>query len=305
MFDIVGKRRWYFLLSAIVIVLGLISLLVFGLGLSIDFTGGALLELQFEQPVQPAGIREVFIARGLMDTMVQTTVDEMTVLIRSKPMDSATKAEIEAELKERFGPLTELRFGSLGPAIGWEVTRAASNAVAIAALAVLAYIVIAFRKVPNPLRYGVCTIAAMVHDVLVAVGLFSLFGVAFGWEVDALFLTALLTIIGFSLQNTIVVFYRIRENIPKRRGEPFEMIVNRSLLETLPRSLAAQLSAIFILIAILLLGGATIKQFISVLLIGLLSSTYSSIFNAMPLLVVWERGEIGQLLRRLWKRSAA
>ena len=298
MFDIVGKRRWYFLLSAIIIVLGLTSLLVFGLRLSIDFTGGALLELQFEQPVQSAKVREVLAAHGLKDTTVQTTVDEKTVLIRSRPIDSATKAEIEAELEERFGPLTELRFESLGPAIGWEVMRAAFNAMAIAVLAILAYIFIAFRKVPNPLRYGVCAIAAMVHDVLVVLGIFSLFGVALGWEVDVLFLTALLTIIGFSVQNTIVVFDRIRENIPKRRGEPFETIVNRSLLETLPRSLAAQLSAIFILIAILLLGGATIKQFISVLLIGLLSSTYSSIFNAMPLLVVWERGEIGQLFRR-------
>jgi len=160
--------------------------------------------------------------------------------------------------------------------------------MAIAVLAILAYIFIAFRKVPNPLRYGVCAIAAMVHDVLMVLGIFSLFRMALGWEVDALFLTTLLTIIGFSVQNTIVVFDRIRENIPKRRSEPFETIVNRSLLETLPRSLAAQLSAIFILIAILLLGGATVKQFISVLLIGLLSSTYSSMFNAVPLLVAWE-----------------
>jgi len=301
MFDIVGKRRWYFLSSAIIIVLGLISLLAFRLRLGLDFTGGALLELQFEQPVQPAGVREVFVAHGLRDATVQTTVDERAVLIRSKLIDSATEAEIEVELEERLGSMTELRFEPLGPAIGREVTRAASNAVAMAALAILAYIVIAFRKVPNPLRYGVCAIATMVHDALVAAGLFSLFGVAFGWEVDALLLTALLIVIGFSMQGTIVVLDRIRENIPKRRGEPFETIANRSLLEALPHSLVAQLSAIFILIAILLLDGATVKQFIAVLLIGLLSGTYSSMLNTVPLLVVWEKGEIGQLFRRLRK----
>lgn len=305
MFDIVGKRRWYFLLSAIIIVIGLISLLFFGLKLSIDFTGGMLLELQFEQPVQPTEVRKVFVVHGLRGTKVQTTVDERTVLIRSKAIDSAAKAGIEAKLEKRFGPLTELRFELLGPAIGWEVMRTASNAMVVAALAVLAYIIVAFRKVPGPLRYGVCAIAAMVHDILVTVGLFSIFGMAFGWRLDGLLLTALLTVIGLSLQNTIVVFDRIRENIPKRWGEPFETIVSRSLLETLPRTLAAQLSAIFILTAILLLGGATIKQFISVLLIGLLSSTYSSLFNAMPLLVVWEKGELGKLFRRLWKRQAA
>jgi preprotein translocase SecF subunit len=136
----------------------------------------------------------------------------------------------------------------------------------------------------------------------VATGLFSIAGLVLGWEVDALFLTALLTVIGFSVQDTIVVFDRIRENIPKRRGEDYETIVNRSLLETIHRSLATQLNAIFVLIAILLFGGATIKQFVAVLLVGLLSGTYSSIFNAVPLLVAWQKGEIGNFFRRLLGR---
>jgi preprotein translocase SecF subunit len=128
----------------------------------------------------------------------------------------------------------------------------------------------------------------MIHDILVTVGLFSLASLFLGWEADALFLTALLTVIGFSVQDTIVVFDRIRENIARRRGEPFEMIANRSLLETLHRSLATQLNAIFVLIALLLFGGATMKQFVAILLVGLLSGTYSSIFNAVPLLVAWQ-----------------
>ncbi|MFQ6058303.1 MAG: protein translocase subunit SecF [Anaerolineae bacterium] len=307
MFDIISKRYWYFLLSGLVIIPGLIvmiySTIQFGtpVHLGIDFTGGALLELQFEQPVQPAQVRQVFVDRGYTDTAVQTAAGERNVLIRSKPLDSATKVQIEAALEEKFGPLTELRFESVGPTIGREVTRAALIAVAMASLTILGFIILAFRKVPNPFRYGVCAIAAMVHDVLVVVGLFSIFGLVFGWEVDALFLTALLTVIGFSVQDTIVVFDRIRENIPKRRGEPFETIVNRSLLETLHRSLATQLNAIFVLIAILLFGGATIKQFVLVLLIGLFSGTYSSIFNAVPLLVVWENREIGRFLQHWTK----
>jgi preprotein translocase SecF subunit len=144
----------------------------------------------------------------------------------------------------------------------------------------------------------------MVHDVLVATGLFSLAGLLFEWEVDALFLTALLTVIGFSVQDTIVVYDRIRENVPKRRGEDYETIVNRSLLETVHRSLATQLNAIFVLIAILLFGGATIKQFVAVLLIGMFSGTYSSIFNAVPLLVVWNNGEVGAFLRRVFGGTA-
>lgn len=311
MFDIIGKRYWYFALSALIITLG-IAAMVFStvrygtpLKLSIDFTGGALLELRFERPVMPADVRDVFVDRGYTDTSVQTTADGRTALIRSKPLDSTEKVALVKELESKFGPTEELRFESVGPTIGREVTRAAAIATAAASLVILAFIIIAFRKVPNAGRYGICAIIAMIHDVLVASGFFALMGVLAGWEVDALFLTALLTVIGFSVQDTIVVFDRIRENIPKRRGEPFEVVVNRSLLETLHRSLATQLNAIFVLIAILLFGGATMKQFVLVLLVGLISGTYSSIFNAVPLLVVWEKGEVGQFMRRLFGRRPA
>jgi len=178
------------------------------------------------------------------------------------------------------------------------VTRAATVAIVVAALAILGFIIVAFRRVPHPFRFGICAIIAMIHDILVTTGLFAIAGLVLGWEADALFLTALLTVIGFSVQDTIVVFDRIRENTPKRRGESFETIVNRSLLETIHRSLATQLNAIFIMVAILFFGGATIKQFIATMLVGLISGTYSSIFNAVPLLVVWEQGD----LRKLWMR---
>ncbi len=184
------------------------------------------------------------------------------------------------------------RVESVSATIGAEVTRSAIFAVLTAAIVITSFIVIAFRQVPNAFRYGVCAIAAMVHDVLIVMGLMSLFGLLFGWEIDALFLTAVLTVVGFSVQDSIVVFDRIRENIPLRLGEPYETIVNRSLWETIHRSLATQLNAFFIMIAILLFGGQTVTQFIFILFIGLLSGSYSSLFTAVPLLVAWEKGEI-------------
>jgi preprotein translocase subunit SecF len=303
MFNIVERRHWYFLLSALIITPGLVamiySIVMYGspIKLGIDFTGGSLLELQFDQQVQPAEVRQVLVENGFTGSTVTTTADN-TILIRTKPMEPAVKAQIEEAMRDAFGPVEELRFESVGPAVGAEVTRTAAVAVAVAALFILLFIIFAFRKVPNAFRYGVCAIAAMFHDILVTVGLFSIASLVLGWEADALFLTALLTVIGFSVQDTIVVFDRIRENIPKRRGESYETIVNRSLLETLHRSLATQLNAIFVLVALLLFGGATMKQFVAVLLVGLMSGTYSSIFNAVPLLVVWETGKLVGTPRR-------
>jgi len=304
LYNIVEKRGWYFLLSALVILPGLVAMIystiTYGspLRLSIDFTGGSFWELRFEQPVQPTEVRDVFTEAGLGDTVVQTVGDGRTVVVRLKTIDNETKIALRQNLEERFGPATELQFRSVGPTVGREVTRAATIAIVVAALAILGFIIVAFRRVPHPFRFGICAIIAMIHDILVTTGLFAIAGLVLGWEADALFLTALLTVIGFSVQDTIVVFDRIRENTPKRRGESFETIVNRSLLETIHRSLATQLNAIFIMVAILFFGGATIKQFIATMLVGLISGTYSSIFNAVPLLVVWEQGD----LRKLWMR---
>jgi preprotein translocase subunit SecF len=308
MFNIIQRRYWYFALSAFVIVPGLIAMIIslsrYGtiVKLGIDFTGGAIQELHFQKTVQPADVRQVFVNQGYGDTVVQTSSDAQTVIIRSKYLDDQAKTQIQTDLRNAVGPFEELSFQAVGPAIGGEVTQAATTAVIAASIVILTFIWFAFRKVPNPFRYGVCAIIAELHDVLVATGLFSLAGVLFGWEADALFLTALLTVIGFSVQDTIVVYDRIRENVPKRRGEDYETVVNRSLLETIHRSLATQLNAIFVLIAILLFGGATMKQFVAVLLIGMISGSYSSIFNAVPLLVVWEKGEVGNFFRRLLGR---
>ncbi len=304
MLDIIGKRKWYFLISAVLITLGLVAM---GISfsrhgapfrLSIDFTSGSLLEVQFEQQVQPGAVRAVVQGQGVVDPSVQTVGDGRTVVIRTKPIETETKQAIEAGLEAQFGSLTERRFETVGPSVGREVTQAAALAILAASAAILGFIVIAWRRVPNSIRYGICATVGTLHDILVTLGFFSLMSLLLGWEADALFLTALLTVVGFSVQDKIVVFDRIRENVPKRRGEPYELIVNRSVLETLHRSLATQLNAIFVIIAILFFGGATIKQFVAVLLVGMLSGTYSSIFTAVPLLVVWEKGELTALFGR-------
>ncbi len=307
MFNIVKYRRYYFALSAVVIVLGIVAMIysTITIGtpvrLSIDFVGGSLFELQFNGQATDPQIREVFADFGLADIVLQelTPIGEQTSdasrwQARTSYVDPETMETIRAALSERIAPLdpSATSVNQVTPTIGHEVTQAAVVAVVVAAIVILLFIVFAFRQVPHAFRYGACAIAAMIHDILIVMGLMSVLGLLFGWEVDALFLTAMLTVIGYSVQDKIVVFDRIRENTQRRRGEAYEILVNRSLLETIHRSLATQLNAFFIMAAILLFGGETIKQFIAILFIGLVTGTYSSIFNAVPLLIAWDKGEI-------------
>lgn len=299
MFRLVEKRRWYFLISALIIIPGLIAMIystiTTGLPfkLAIDFTGGAIWKLSFDQPVQPADVRQVFVDAGYGDTAVTTLGDGKTAQVRLKDIDETEKLALTAALKAKFGDgVSEEQFSAVGPAIGREVTQAAALAIVAASIANLIFLIVAFRKVVRPLRYGVVAIIAVVHDLLLTLGVFSILSLVFGWEADALFLTALLTVISFSMQDKIVVFDRIRENAPKYRGETFSAIANRSIMETIHRSLATQLNAIFIMVAILLFGGGTIKQFIAIMLVGLVSGTYSSIFNAVAVLVGWEEKDL-------------
>lgn len=302
MFSLVQKRRYYFLLSAAIIVPGILimlfSLVTTGslFQLSTDFVGGSIYELRFtEDGASEASIRAVFERSGDSDLTIQRIGDpaQYRWSVRASFHDQEVTSAIISGLNE-LAPLDEgsLRIEQVSAAVGQEVTQAALVAVFVAALVVTGFIVLAFRQVPNALRYGLCAIAAMIHDVLIVCGIMSFAGLIGGWEVDALFLTAVLTVVGFSVQDTIVIFDRIRENIPKHIGEPYETIANRSVLETIHRSLATQLNAFFIMIAILLFGGESVKQFIFILFVGLLSGTYSSIFVAVPLLVAWEKGEL-------------
>ena len=306
MHTIVKHRYWWFLISILVIVPGLISLVINGLRLGVDFSGGALWNVQFieRQPGQlsTTDIATAFTQQGFTDARVQLTdanVDGKPVteaLVRTKRLSAdapeAEQRKVLDALKAQYGEVRLASLQSVGETVSAESTRSAVIAVIGASIAILLYLTIAFRKAPHPIRYGVCAILAMLHDVLLVVGVASILGVVMGLEVDALFLTALLTVISFSVHDTIVVFDRIRENLIHRRpSETFDEIVNHSIVQTLPRSINTQLTTFFTLTALLLFGGATIQHFVLILLIGLLSGTYSSIFNAAQLLVVWEHRE--------------
>lgn len=314
--NLVRHRYWWFSISLLVILPGLYFLLLnplvttgsFGIGLrpSIDFSGGALWDLRFPgkapADVTTSAVAQVFADNGFENAQVQLSsadvngVPTAEVLVRTvalSPTDPNSQIDaVTNGLKATFGDVARERLESVGPTVSQESTRSAIIAVIGASLIILLYLTWAFRKAPHPVRYGVCAILAMLHDVLLVLGVAAILGTFFGLEVDALFLTALLTILSFSVHDTIVVFDRIRENLINRRaGESFDDIVNHSVVQTLPRSINTQLTTLFTLTALLLFGGESIRNFVAVLLIGLISGTYSSIFNAAQLLVVWEHEE--------------
>ena len=290
--NILGKRYIFFTISIVFILVGLIIIAVDGLPLAVDFKGGTLLEIQYSTTNLPSTEEVVSIYEkfNFDEVTVQTAVDtddQLTILvIRSPFMDEQVKGDIVNQLEALSNSqITINRFESVGPVIAQQVTQRAAVAVGIAGLAVVIYITFAFRGITNAFRYGVCGILAMIHDVLIVISLSAIGGKLFGWQVDSMFLTALLTVIGFSVQDKIVVFDRIRENSTIFRKLEFEKLVNHSIVQTLQRSINTQLMTVeFMLLALALFGGITLREFAVILLVGLFSGTYSSIFVAAPLL---------------------
>ncbi len=313
--NIVRLRYLWFAISILVIVPGAVFFAMFGLKTGIDFAGGALWDLHFPtkqlSELNTETIGAVFSKNGFDAAQVQLStvkvngVNVSSAVIRTKELSAVNpeaqqRAVVDA-LTAIYGTVEREALQSVGPTVSAEATRSAAIAVLGACVAILLYLTIAFRTAPNPIRYGICALLAMLHDVLVVLGMAAILGYVIGLEIDAYFLTALLTVISFSVHDTIVVFDRIRENVNHRRsGESFEDIVNHSIVQTLPRSINTQLTSVFSLTALLLFGGATIRNLVVILLIGLLSGTYSSIFNASQLLVVWENHEW-----RTWFRKQA
>ena len=293
--NIVKRRNWFFALSLVVIVSGVISFVTFGLKLGIDFTGGTLWEIKFNDlegnAPQRSRLEEVFSLKETSFSSIAATSQD-SVLIRTDETDEIKIKEIKEELENNFGQTEDVRLETIGPTISDELTQKAIKAVAISILAILIYVTWAFRKVPKPtssLAFGICTVIALFHDVIITVGSFTILGYLFGLEIDLLFITALLTVLGFSVHDTIVVFDRIRENLLKHSDHNFETIVNHSLLQTITRSLNTSITVLFVLLALLLFGGQSIRGFTIALIIGIVSGTYSSIFIASPLLVVWNK----------------
>ena len=300
MLNILRRRYWYFGISMLVMIPGILAVAMWGIPLAIDFTGGSKLEIKIEGDINlsTSSISTILDDNGFSDNVVQIA-DNDIVIIRTKTMDDLSKGVVIEAFEDEFGLAVELlSFESVGPVIGREVAGRAVQAVGIAALGILGYVTYAFRGVKNSFRYGVCAIAALLHDATIVIGLTAILGQYFDWEVDALFLTALLTVIGFSVHDSIVVFDRIRENLSRYRRAEYESVVNLSVVQTLDRSINTQLTALFTLFALALFGGDSIFHFVVTMMIGLFSGTYSSLFNAAPILVVWEKREWRHWFRR-------
>ncbi len=234
-------------------------------------------------------LKKTFVQENIEVASLQ--VSDAIVIIRTKPLSERQNTRILDRLRENVGVFKQEEFATVGPTIGQEITINALKALAVASFLIVLYIAWSFRKVPKPAsswRFGITAIITLLHDVFVLVGLFSLFGHFFSIEVDSLFITALLTVMGFSVHDTIVVFDRIRENLLREQGGNFAQLVNNAILQTLSRSLNTSLTALLVLFTLLLFGGENIRWFIVALLIGIASGTYSSIFNAAPILVVWD-----------------
>jgi preprotein translocase subunit SecF len=297
----------WFMISLLVILPGLVSLLFNGLRLGIDFTGGTLWEIAFDQPVTSGQIAGVLEENGYESSIIQQTgrPENNAWLIRIPELKegSPEKDAIESGFTGQLGSFTELEFSTVGGAVSTDIRNRSILAVIAASVGILLYIAYAFRNTQNPMLYGACALVAMLHDVLIVLGIFSILGAVFNVEIDALFVTAMLTVIGFSVHDTIVVFDRIRENLGRRTDPTFEGIVNYSLAQTLVRSLNTSLTVVFTLFALYLFGGGSTRNFVLALLIGVISGTYSSIFNASQLLVAWEYGEIQGFFGRLFRRA--
>ncbi len=285
--NIIGRRKLWFAISLVLIVPGLISLALWGLKPGIDFRGGQEMELSGGQ--DQAKVRQVFVESGAGDITV-TTTGSNGILVRYRD-DEKDPKKTEVAIKAGIAKIgyTQVAFSSVGPSVSQDITRNALLSVLLASLAIVLYIAFAFRNAPPPVSpwsFGISAIVALLHDALLLIGLFSLLGHFFGVQVDSLFVTAVLTVIGFSVHDTIVVFDRVRENL-RRYNKPFDEIVNLSINETLARSLNTSITVILTLSALLLFGGESIRLFVLALLVGIISGTFSSIFNASPMLVVW------------------
>jgi SecD/SecF fusion protein len=303
--DFVRRRLWYFLLSAVIIIPGVISLAVFHLKPGVDFQSGTSMTLQFSQPVEQGQLRQVLTDQGYTDAVVQHASGG-DFLVRTTTMSADQRATLVSAIEDSLGTqVTVSDFYTVSPLIAGETARNAVIAVIVAAIGILLYITWAFRKMPSPFRWGVCAVAALIHDVLLLLGVFSIMGRLAGVEVDSLFITGMLTVVGYSVHDTIVVFDRIRENVRRGISRDFSTVVNSSILETLSRSINTAMTVLFVAVALFLFGGVTIHYFILVLLIGILTGTYSSIFNASQLLVVWDTGKWGTLFTKQKKQIEA
>jgi preprotein translocase subunit SecF len=293
-FNIIGRRNIFFAISLVVIIPGIISMWHNHFLLGIDFAGGTEITASFNNHPSIAQVTSAVNAEGLNGSVIQTTGG--AYILRFPPLNAAQTTKVQNDLQNSLGPMNVQQILSVGGTIAGETIQLSVLAVVIAAMAILLLLAIRFRNVPGGWRagfqFGGSAIAALLHDVFVLTGLFSIFGTVFHWqvgEINAFFVTAVLTVVGFSVHDTIVVFDRIRENLRVSQRLSFEQVVNLSIMQTAARSIITSFTVVLVLAAIFISGGPTLQGLALGLLIGIVSGTYSSIFNAAPLLVVWRR----------------
>ncbi|RLT49696.1 MAG: protein translocase subunit SecF [Candidatus Limnocylindrus sp. ZSMar2m-chloro-G89] len=301
---IIARKRWFFLFSLLVTIPGLFFIIAtplsggaIGLKFSVDYTGGTVWEFKLEQPADALVVRDVVAAAGHPEVQV-TEAGSGFLIMRTKPLDlqsgsesdpsqpaGAELAAIRAAIESEVGPIAEAgSLSTVGPVISQDLTQQAILLIALGSIGIVLWMTYRFRN----LRFGLAALVALLHDVIVTVGFFAVAGTLFGVEIDALFITAMLTIIGFSVHDTIVVFDRVRENLARYAGAPFADIVNHSIVQTLGRSFNTTATVLITLLSLLVFAGGSIRTFVLALFVGILSGTYSSIFNASPLLVWWD-----------------
>jgi preprotein translocase subunit SecF len=293
--DFVSRRNWFFLVSLIIIVPGILSMATRGFLLGIDFAGGTEFTLAFADKPNGLTVENYVTAENIHGTVIPTgTAGEY--IIRAVPLSPAAQDAVVSDLRSKLGPVEVKSVLEVGGTIAGETIEFALLAVVLAAVAILLLLAIRFRNVPGGWRagfqFGGSALAALLHDVFLLTGVFSILGKVLGLrigEIDSLFVTAVLTVVGFSVHDTIVVFDRIRENLRVSQRLSFEQVVNLSIMQTAARSIITSFTVVLVLAAILIAGGDTLKGFALALMIGIVSGTYSSIFNAAPLLVVWRK----------------
>ncbi|MFC1899376.1 protein translocase subunit SecF [Chloroflexota bacterium] len=293
MANIVSKKLWFFLISGILVLIAVISLVTFGLKPGIEFSSGSIVTINFEEEVTQEELEQELANLGFGNTLIQHTGSD-DFIIRTHELTGAAKTSLENALTDTFGNLRETEFNSVSPMIATETTRNAAIAIAIASIGILLYVTWAFRRMPKPFHYGTCAIIALLHDTIIALGVFSILGGVLGWEINMMFITGILAVIGYSVNNTVVVFDRIRETQERDHNSSFETIVNRSLVETFSRSINTSLTTLFVVLALLFFVGVSIQNFSIVLLIGIIAGTFSSLCIAPLLLVVWEKSSLSR-----------
>lgn len=292
MFRIIRIRKTWYIISGILLALSVTSLLIFGLRVGIDYSGGTIITYQTKNGNAVTIIESKLKELGITSYQVKPSGNDQ-IMVKTVQLDNQKHQELNQKITSDIGDITEARYDSIGPSVGQDLKNKSIIAVSLASLAIIIFIAFAFRRVPRPLsswKFGFLAVIALLHDLIITTGMVSLLGHFFVWlEVDALFITALLTVMGFSVHDTIVIYDRLRENFIKNRHKPIETVAKESVNQTLARSINTSMTTLIVLTALLLLGGTSIRHFIVVLLIGIFIGTYSSIFVAAPLVVSWHK----------------